>query len=68
MKKIYSKAITLMFSLIMLSTAFTSCKEQKKKVVKVGLLHSFTGTMSGRIDRKSLSDLSFSFARSAVLA
>ena len=46
MKKIYSKAITLMFSLIMLSTAFTSCKEQKKKVVKVGLLHSFTGTMS----------------------
>ena len=25
---------------------FTSCKQQKKKVVKVGLLHSLTGTMS----------------------
>ena len=25
---------------------FTSCKEPKKKVVKVGLLHSLTGTMS----------------------
>ena len=49
MKKIYNKisrslSITIALSLMVLS--MTSCKEAKKKVVKVGLLHSLTGTMS----------------------
>ena len=49
MKKIYSRAIasiTLILSLTLMLSTFTSCKEQKKKIVKVGLLHSLTGTMS----------------------
>ena len=49
MKKIYNKisrslSITIALSLMVLS--MTSCKEAKKTVVKVGLLHSLTGTMS----------------------
>ena len=38
--------ILTVFVLGSLSITLTSCKENKSKVVKVGLLHSLTGTMS----------------------
>ena len=49
MKKTYQKIFTiftLAFALLSLTALLISCKESKKKVVKVGLLHSLTGTMS----------------------
>lgn len=45
MKKYLTKAALVSAALLTLLT-LTSCKTQKKKVVKVGLLHSLTGTMS----------------------
>ena len=45
MNKYISKAVLI--SVVLFSTIFLgSCKKQKNKVVKVGLLHSLTGTMS----------------------
>ena len=49
MKKTYKKVLTgLIISIAFsaLTVSLVSCKEPKKKVVKVGLLHSLTGTMS----------------------
>ena len=49
MKKIYRNAIiaaTFLIALSAMTVSLVSCKESKKKVVKVGLLHSLTGTMS----------------------
>ena len=46
MKKIIFCVIVSLAALTLFSANFTSCKEPKKKVVKVGLLHSLTGTMS----------------------
>ena len=49
MKKTYKKVLTGLIITIAFSTltaSLVSCKEAKKKVVKVGLLHSLTGTMS----------------------
>ena len=48
MKKINKilTAFSITLALSVLTATFTSCKESKKKVVKVGLLHSLTGTMS----------------------
>ena len=37
---------TFILSLIISALSFASCKQPKKKVVKVGILHSLTGTMS----------------------
>ncbi len=45
MKKILVHTVILSVSLISAFTLF-SCSQSKKKVVKVGLLHSLTGTMS----------------------
>ena len=42
-KQITSAAVAAAFFTIL---ALTSCKEPKRKTVKVGLLHSLTGTMS----------------------
>ena len=42
----YFVHITVFLLFILLSLSITSCREKKKKVVKVGLLHSLTGTMS----------------------
>lgn len=44
-KSILFKA-SLALTLLTLTFSFTSCKKQKTKTVKVGLLHSLTGTMS----------------------
>ena len=49
MEKTYKKVLTgLIISIAFsaLTVSLVSCKEAKKKVVKVGLLHSLTGTMS----------------------
>ena len=51
MKKHFIKTTILCSSLtaalaLALILAFSSCENQKTKVVKVGLLHSLTGTMS----------------------
>ena len=49
MKKTYKKVLTgliISIAFTALSVSLVSCKEPKKKVVKVGLLHSLTGTMS----------------------
>lgn len=45
MKKLLINTIIISLALISVLT-LTSCKEKKKKVVKVGILHSLTGTMS----------------------
>ena len=45
MKKIIIRA-AIISATVFCILASTSCKQQKKKIVKVGLLHSLTGTMS----------------------
>ena len=45
MKRYMIRAVLISAAILTLLT-FTSCKKQNKKVVKVGLLHSLTGTMS----------------------
>ena len=45
MKKILIRA-AIISATVFCILASTSCKQQKKKIVKVGLLHSLTGTMS----------------------
>ena len=45
MKNFLIKTAALTAALLTALT-FTSCKEVKKKSVKIGLLHSLTGTMS----------------------
>ena len=45
MKKYLIKTLLITCSLLTLFT-LTSCKKQKRTVVKVGLLHSLTGTMA----------------------
>ena len=49
MKKRYMKLLNrliIALTISMMASLALSCKEPKKKVVKVGLLHSLTGTMS----------------------
>ena len=45
MKKTFIQAAKFSIALLTIFS-FISCSENKKKTVKVGLLHSLTGTMS----------------------